>query len=116
MALLALDRTAKGTAGPFGLKGHENWEEWSRLLEERLHSRFEDLYGIMESDTSLWMELDQFPFPDWDEFGLPNGAFKGLEEFERALLHNARESVARDPAGCSWPTRYLPVRKPLARP
>ena len=70
---------------PFGPNNHEKWEEWSRSLEERLQERFEDLYGDLESDTSLFrFELDQIPFPDWDNFKLPDHALKALEEFEQA--------------------------------
>ena len=39
----------------------------------------------MNRDSAFFpMELDQLPFPDWDNFNIPEEALRSLEEFEHS--------------------------------
>lgn len=69
---------------PPGL-GHRDWREFSESLEQELKKSFEQFYGHMKRDSAFFpMELDQFPFPDWDNFNIPEEALRSLEEFEHS--------------------------------
>lgn len=65
--------------------GHRDWREFSESLEQELKKSFEQFYGHMNRDSAFFpMELDQLPFPDWDNFNIPEEALRSLEEFEHS--------------------------------